>query len=188
MILVNLLPPEFRKQTTRLGGTWPSQSLLKILGAGFLALTLFFYVQYLFEIREFKKLNKEWMGLQEEVRRVDQIKTDMESGSKGERTFLERYIASSFRTTAILSSVSQLIPDSIWLVEVKILRQPKENTLLLKGVSVPSREKSSVQAIEKYLKDLKEKFPSGAELVLTTSRQQKDRSELTLFTAVFKWA
>lgn len=188
MILVNLLPSEFRKQTSRFGIPRPNQKFLKIGGVVFLSLTVFFYMQYLFELRTFKGLETEWFGIQQEVRHADQVKAEMEAGGKGERAFLEHYVLSPFQTTSILSAVSQLIPDSIWLVELKVLRQAKENTLLLKGVSLPSRDKSSVQEIERYLRDLKEKFPPGAELILTTSRQQKDRSELTLFTAVFKWA
>ena len=111
----------------------------------------------------------------------------MESGSKAERQFLENYVISPFPNTLILSALSELLPDPLWLVELKIVRQPKSNLLLIKGVSQSMREESSVQTIEEYLRALKEKFPANTDLVLTTSRQREGTTELTLFTAVFKW-
>jgi hypothetical protein len=187
MILVNLLPAEFRRDATHHGPSWPKKNIARAGAIVFLALTGIFYIQYLFGMKTLKGLESRRLAIQQDLQRVDRNRMEMEAGSKGERTFLENYAIPPFQTTSILSSVSQTLPNSIWIVELKVLRLPKDNTLLLKGVSLPSGEKSSVHEIEKYLRDLKDQFPGNAELVLTTSRQQKERMELTLFTAVFKW-
>ncbi len=190
MILINLLPPEFRKQKLRSPlGPLPESSrrLILIGGIFFVGLTLVFYTQYLFSLKTLGGLKKRWPVLQQEVQRINQIREDIEKGSKREKEFLENYVTSSFPTTNILTGVSKLLPDSMWLVELKLSRQPDANTFLLKGLAVPPKGRSSIQEIEEYLRALKDKFPKSTSLILTTSRQQKEGMELTLFTAVFKW-
>ena len=118
---------------------------------------------------------------------IASLKSKIEEGSKKEKEFLEHHITSPFPTTSILTAVSELLPDSIWLVELKVSREAKENTFLLKGLSLPSPHYSSIQDIEKYLREIKERFPPATQLILTTSRQVKENQELTLFTAIFKW-
>jgi hypothetical protein len=83
--------------------------------------------------------------------------------------------------------MSQFLPNSVWLVELKITRETKGTSLMLKGVALPLGTQSSVEIIEKYLRDMKGAFPVNTDLVLTTSRQQKEKRELTLFTAIFHW-
>ncbi len=187
MILINLLPLEYRKKGGSQHSVLRNKRLLNGIGAGFLILTFIFYVQYQWELLRFRELQTQWATLKEEVQRVTQLKTKIELGAKGESDFLQSYVASSFPTTAILSSVNVLLPPSIWLIELKVTRRAHENTLLLKGLSLPSQRGTSIPDIEKYLSGLKEKFPTRAEVILTTSRQLKENRELTLFTAVFKW-
>ena len=187
MIRINLLPPELRKTK----GFFLALILKKkvLIGAGslFVGLTLIFYIQYQLSLRTFKSLQSHWVFLQKDIQRVSDLQSSLESGSKKEKEFLERYVTSPLPLTAISNAVNQFLPDSVWLIEIKVDRKPQENNLLLKGFSVPSSHSSSIQDIEKYLRDLKAVFPPQAELILTTSRQTKDNAELTLFTAVFKW-
>lgn len=187
MILINLLPPEYRKERGSKSSFLRNKRALNGIGAGFLILTFIFYVQYQLESVQFHKLRTQWATLEKEVQRVTQLKAKIEQGVKGENDFLESYIATSFPTTVILSTVNVLLPPSIWLLELKVTRRTHENTLLLKGLSFPGRQGVSIQDIEKYLSGLKEKFPTRVDLILTTSRQLKENKELTLFTAVFKW-
>lgn len=153
----------------------------------FTVLTLIFYVQYQITLANLRVLQDKWLLMEKDVNRVTELKKKIEEGSSKEKEFLEGHVISPFPSTAILSALSAFLPDSIWLVELKITRKPDENSVLLKGLSLPSSRRSSIQDIEKYLRDLKEKFPPKTELILTTSRQVKDNRELTVFTAVFKW-
>lgn len=187
MILINLLPAEFRK------GTLGESRFLRLLqwaklgGILFLILTLALYAHHIFVSRALAKLQTQWQQLESDVMRIQQMRDEMNQGSKAQKDFLEKYVVAPFRATSILTYISEFLPDSIWLVELKILRQPLQGTLFLKGLSLPSGERSSVQQIEKYLGDLKAKFPEDTVLVLTTSRQQKEKAELTFFMAAFKW-
>lgn len=188
MILINLLPLEFRKQAVRGGASWLLGKPGKIVGIFFLGLTAIFYLQYLWAAYSLRELQSEWGGLQKEVGRVGQIRKELEGGVKGEKDFLAKYVVSPFRITTLLSAASELLPDSIWLTEMRIARESQENTLLLKGLSRSSPRNSSLEDVERYVRDLKERFPPGTDLLLTTSRQQKDSFELTLFTAIFQWS
>lgn len=188
MILINLLPLEFRKQAVRGGVPWLRGRPGKILGILFLVLTGIFYVQYLLAVTGLRELQSEWAVLQQEVLRVAQIRKELEGGVKGEKDFLTKYAVSSFPVTTLLNALSELLPDSTWLVELKISRDSQQNTFLLKGLSRASPRNSSLEDVERYVRDLKERFPAGTNLLLTTSRQQKDGFELTLFTAVFTWS
>lgn len=188
MIQINLLPKEFRRERTSPILLIQQKKHGRILGFVFLLLTLLFYIQYHMNLGKLRALREEWASLQGDVGRVTGLKNQIDSGGKKEKQFLEDYVTSPFPATAILSAVSTFLPDSIWLVELKISRRPNENTFLVKGFSLPKQKHSGIQDIEAYLRALKEGFPPETDLLLTTSRQVKEEMELTLFTAVFKWA
>ena len=187
MIRINLLPPELRKTKASYLSSAQKRKLLIGLGSIFLGLTLIFYIQYQLSLKTLKGLQVHWVSLQKDVQRVTALQSQLETGSKKEKEFLERHVTSPLPLTAILNAVNRSLPDSIWLIEIKISRQPQESSFLVKGFSVPSNRGSSIQDIEKYVRDVKGIFPSQTEVVLTTSRQPKENRELTLFTAVFKW-
>ena len=158
-----------------------------IVLALFLAVTMTFYVQYLLAFKSIKDLRNRWTLMQGDLLQVDKLRGELESGIKAERNFLDNHVLSGYRATEILSAVSELIPDAIWLYELRLIRELGGNTLVIKGAARSRKGKSSVQEIEKYLRDLKAKSPPNTELSLTTTRQEKETLELTMFTAVFKW-
>lgn len=187
MILVNLVPPEFRGRASHRWNLRSAKGVPLGFAVLFLVLTAIFYFQYLVTLREVKAYRQEWLSLQNDVMRVEETRRQMDAGSRGERTFLEEHILPLFRITSLLSAVSDLLPETVWLVELRVGREQGTDSFVLKGASLPLRGQSSVSEIEKYLGNLKEKLPQNTELVLTTSRQQNEKGELTLFTAAFKW-
>ncbi len=188
MIQINLLPPELRTDKKKLFSfSAKNKKILIAVSAALGVLTLLFYVQYLLSLGTLKELQKKWVTLQNDILRVSNLQLEIEEGSKKEKAFLEHDITSPLSVTAVFNTLNQYLPDSIWLIETKFTRQPKESIFLVRGYSLPSAQRSSIQDIEKYLRDLKQTFPSQTELILTTSRQTKENEELTLFTAVFKW-
>lgn len=187
MILVNLLPSQLRHRKGGTEVTLPKKQIGKIVFVLFLSVTAVFYVQYFISLHSIKGLRNRWALLQSDLLRVDKLRGELESGSKAEHSSLDKYVLSNYRTTEILSSISESIPDSIWLIELRVLRDAGGNTLVLKGAARSKKGRSSLQDIEKYLRDLKAKSPPNTELSLTTTRQEKEMMELTLFTAVFKW-
>ena len=158
------------------------------LGSLLVGATLVFYIQYHLSRKTLTGLQTHWVSLQKDVLRVSQLQTGLENGGRKEKDFLEHYVVSPLPLTIILNSINKFLPDSVWVIELKISREPQGSTFLLKGLSLPADGRSSIQDIEKYLRDIKEKFPEGTEVVLTTSRQTKEGKELTLFSAIFKWS
>lgn len=187
MILINVLPPEMRKKGLSRAARGGQRRLLRGLGLGFLAITLLFYVQYLLSMGRYGKLQKQWQGLQGDIGRVNALRSELDTGVRQEKEFLETNVFASPPTTQLFQSVSVFLPNSVWLEELKLSRHPKDHTLLLKGLSLPSKETSSIRNIERYLQSIKEGLPGDANVVLMTSRKQDQSFEVTLFTAVFKW-
>ena len=188
MITINLLPTELRSKGAPSPLFIHRKKILIGCGAAFVVLTLAFYLQYQLGLQALKNLQSRWLSLQKDVKRISELQLHIESGSKKEKEFLERYVTSPFPVTSILNAVNKFLPDSVWLIELKIARQPQESTLLLKGLSLPSSRRLGIQDIEQYLREMKAIFPPRTEVVLTTSRQVKENRELTLFTAIFKWS
>jgi len=188
VIHINLLPPELRTNGKKLFTLSAKQKKILIaVGAVLAILTVIFYIQYQLSLRALRQLQGKWTTLQKDIVRVSNLQSQLESGDKKEKAFLEHDVTSPLSLTAVLNALNQYLPDSVWLIEIKFARQPKESTFLVRGLSLPSSQHSSIQDVEKYLRDLKQTFPPETELVLTTSRQMKENKELTLFTAIFKW-
>lgn len=186
MILINLLPKEFSPVKAGL----PSLAIRRIgasIAVVFSVLTLLFYFQYLYQLKIYAELRERWSPLEQTVRQVAQVKAELEGGVKNEKGFIEKHVVPNLKFTALLNAINELLPESTWLVELQVERAVKGNTLVLKGVALPSRRETSIQEIEKYLRALRDRLPPGTNLLLTTSRQQKEKLELTQFTAVFKW-
>ena len=188
MIKINLLPAEFRTQAAVSSLFIHRRKIAAGGGAFFIVLTLVFYVQYQWAQHTLGGVESHWLSLQKDVQRVTELQLRIEGGSKREKEFLEQYVKSPFSVTAMLNAVNRFLPDSVWLIELKVTRQPKGSTFLIKGLSLPSSRKSSIQDIEQYLREMKAVFPPRTEVVLTTSRQIRENRELTLFTAIFKWS
>lgn len=186
MILINLLPKELNSVKPGL----PPLAVRRV-GTGitvvFSVLTLFFYFQYLHQLKIHAEFRRHWASLEHTVRQVAQVKAELEGGVKTEKDFIEKYVVPQLKFTTLFSSAGEHLPESAWLVELQLERAEKGNVLVLKGVALPSRKETSIQEIEKYLKTLRDELPPGTNLLLTTSRQQKEKLELTQFTAVFKW-
>lgn len=187
MISINLLPHEFRKVTVFTQRTWLRPRYMKLAGCIFVLITIIFYIQFLFYVKTYSGLQKKWPALYANAQRVAQIRNEVQGGIKSERDFIAQYLVSPLSTTVILSAISEFLPSSMWLVEVKLTRQPKENIFILKGLTHSEKGRTGMQEVEKYLKLVKEKFPPETRLTVTTSHQERERVELTFFTAIFKW-
>ncbi len=185
MIQINLLPEELRgreKKTVKVPG-------LKIgLGAGIfiLALTFFFYMDLIIARHKLKKLETEWFANQPKSQELNQLQQEVETVLKPEKKFLEEFVVTQTPLTHKLRWISEFLPETAWLLEVKLERKAEEKEdLFIKGLSLPSKEKSSIAQIETYLHDLKAKMPE-ANLSLTTTRQNLEGIDLTQFVANFQ--
>lgn len=183
MLQINLLPQEFRvkkKSETHV-------NYIKIAaGAGicFLILTVYFYFDYWSASRELKKMNAHWATLQPQSAQLKALEKEVETTLKPERNFLTKYVVTPKPMTYVLMWLSELLPDTAWLTELKMEQKDGEQSIFVKGLALPSKTQSSIEVIEDYIHKLKEKVPE-AKLSLTTTRQKLSQVEVTQFIANF---
>jgi len=184
MIKINLLPEEFREKEQKSSREIP---ILKIgIGAAALLaiLTIWFYIDFLLSSSRLRELETKWKAVQPEALVLSQLKQEVEAVLKSERDFLAAHVANEEPLTHKLMWLSEFLPEMAWLSEIKLQNDLEGHTLMVKGLCLPSREKTSIQNIEDYLHQIKGKMPE-VKLSLTTSRQIVEDTELTQFIALF---
>ncbi len=185
MIKVNLLPEEFRI-VHKSPNQFPVMRVSILVGIFFMILTVFFYFDYLHASKELKTLTATWTTLQPQSAQLKALETEVESTLKPERDFLLRHVMTAKPLTFGMSWVNELLPESGWLTELRMEQGQGTQSLFIKGLVLPSKERSSIELIEVFLHQLKERIPE-AELSLTTTRQKIEGAEVTQFTANFDW-
>jgi hypothetical protein len=185
MITINLLPEEFRvKEKTQ--SKYPVKQIAMGAGVLFAVLTVFFYIDFVFANFSLKKLQKESADILPQQQQLKQLETEVEQTLKPENAFLNKFVTADRPLTHLFSWVSEQLPASSWLTEFKLSREGQGGRLFLKGLTLPTKEKSSIEWIEVYLHQLKAQMPDS-NLSLTTSRQRVKGVEVTEFIANFDW-
>ncbi len=185
MIKINLLPEEFRivkKEKAEI----PYTRIAIGLGILFGILTGSFYLDYMNAQKELKKLEQTWATLQPQSAQLKALESEVETTLKPERDFLTKYVLTAKPLTFLLVWISEFMPDTAWLTEVKMEQSEAGQNLFIKGLVLPSKEKSSIELIEIFFHQLKEKIPESL-LSLTTTRQKLESVEVTQFIANFEW-
>lgn len=185
MITINLLPQEFRVQP-KSESNIPYVKIAIAAAVVFALLTLYLYGDLLFARTQLKKVQAEWAKVQPESLELKKLEDEVEKTLRPEKIFLESFVTAQKPLTLFMRWVSEFLPDSVWLTEFRMERKQDGGHFFIKGLALPSKEKSSIEAIEIYLHQLKEKIPE-AHLSLTTTRQTLEGTELTQFTANFSW-
>lgn len=188
MIEINLLPEEFRiKENASAKVDIPALKLA--IGAGVLLvlLTAYFYVDFLLSAGKLKKLEARWREVQPQALVLNRLQSEVEGVLKTERDFLKLFVTNERPLTHTLTWLSEFLPETAWLTEVKMQHNAEASNLVVKGLCLPTKEKSSIEHIEDYLHQLKQRM-QDAKLSLTTTRQIKDEIEVTQFVAVFDWS
>ena len=185
MLTINLLPEELRvrkKSSVQL----PYLKYAVIGAAVFLLVTVSFYFDYLAAVREFLEVEKTWKTIQPQSQQLKSLETEVETVIKPERNFLSKHVVTGRPMTGFMISLSVLLPETAWLTEVKMEQKEGNQNLFVKGVVLPSKTSSGIEAVEKYVHELQLKVPE-AKLSLTTTRQKISNLEVTQFIANFDW-
>ena len=185
MIAINLLPDEFRaveRKTLKL----PFLKYAVIGGVIFSLITAGLYVDFLAASIKLGRIQKEWEKIQPQFQVLNQLRGEVEGTLKQEKDFMQTFVTSQRSLTRLIMWVSELLPETAWLVEIQMERAGEGDHFLVKGLSLPTKEKSSIEQIEIFLQRMKEKLPD-AKLSLTTTRQTLEGVELTQFVANFDW-
>src|SRR5690349_2231669 len=158
MIRINLLPEEFRihdKVQTQI----PAMKIAVGAGVFFVILTVWFYIDFLIAQGKVTKVKEQWAILQPQSASLKQLETEVETVLKPQNQFLNRYVTAAQPLTHVLSWLSESLPEKAWLTEVKLEREGEGARLFVKGLALPTKEKSSIEQIESYLHDLKKNIP-----------------------------
>lgn len=187
MIEINLLPEEFRIKEKVAKKEVP---VIKIaIGAGVMLfiLTISFYFDYLGAAKKMKVVDAKWVEVQPQAKVLNELKEEVEQVLKKEKDFLAQFVTTERPLTFTLQWLSEYLPGTAWLTHVSLEHKKDSVGLAIQGLCVSSKDKTSIEAIEEYLHELKQKMPQ-AKLSLTTARQFENDIETTRFTAVFEWA
>ncbi len=186
MITINLLPQELReKKSSAL--RIPYGPLAILAGVLFLLMTFFFYGDYLRARSAFNRVQKEWARLNPELAQLKALETKIEVEMKGEKDFLEKNVLNTESMTRILSWVSEFLPQKGWLTGLKVEREGEGCRLTLRGVMLASRTQTGIEQIEEYFQKLKAKLPPQTSVMLTTSKEVKEKEGGTVFSANLEW-
>ena len=186
MIKINLLPQELRKGRTN-ATRIPYIPLAVLAGVLFLLMTFFFYGDYLRARSTYKNVQKEWAKLNPSMAQLKTLETQVEVEMKGEKDFLEKNVLNTESMTRILFWVSEFLPPKGWLTEFKAEREGEGCRLTLKGVVLASRTQTGIEQIEEYFQKLRTKLPPQTSVALTTSKEVKEKTAGTAFTAHLEW-
>ena len=186
MILINLLPEEFRVKPQD-----PQQGKYLKVAAGVgvlvLLLTFYFYTDYLGVSGKIKSLDAKWQQVQPQSQELNALKTEVEGPLKDEQRFLQQFVTTQKPVTQLMIWASELLPDGAWLEEVSLGHDQGKVDFVLRGTCMNSKTKTSIEQIETYLQGYKQKIPD-AKLTLKTTRMDMGQIELTQFTANFDWS
>lgn len=185
MIQINLLPEEFRLlENKKLDLPYLQYAILG--GVLFALITLILFIDFLIVSVKLGGINKKWSIVQPQFQILNQLQAEVEGTLKKEKEFIEGYVTTQTFYTQIFMAASEYLPEATWLTEMKMDRTVGGGAFLLKGLVIPVKGKSSIEIIEKYVNEVKNKIPESA-LRLTTARQTVEKVDLTEFVANYTW-
>ena len=186
MIRINLLPQELRIKKKAPSRPIPYKTLAIGIGAIFFILTIFFYADYWKQKIQLQQLEKAWKTAGPQLTELKALEAKIEGELKNEKVFLDTRLLAELPMTWVMSWINEFLPDRAWLTELNLDREGTYQVLILQGVALPSRERTSIEQIESFLYQFQQKLPHSR-LALTTSKQTKDGQELMTFSARFEW-
>lgn len=199
MIKINLLPVELRpvkKARPHKASVSGVPSLVSnkqmVLGGGiavllvFLAVTTLFYFDYLGLKGRLVKIDQDFAAIQPGVQEVRSLEQEVSSVLLTERDFLNAHILNKAALTSILQTISEALPEGVWLTALSINNSGKKRSFQIQGVVSGVKEKTNIQQIEEYLHQVHLIIP-GSHFVYSTGKQLADKVSATAFTANFEW-
>ena len=200
MILINLLPSELRvKETKKLN--LPYRQIGLVIFMIFLVTALYNLFLFVRVRGEYRKLDREWQAMAERSNEAEALEKDLGAAILSEVDFYDSFVDPTLESARVLNVVSDLLPRSAWLSELKLHRQKKELELILTGSSRSGLRGSRLIEIQNFVNELKNKIEpflgpltqtdpnvkKQIKVALTTSSKKGEAGrETTEFTASFK--
>ena len=132
------------------------------------------------------KVNQDFAAIQPSVQEVRSLEQEVSSVLQAERDFLNAHILNKAALTSILQTISESLPEGVWLTALSINNSGKKRSFQIQGVVSGIKDKTNIQQIEDYLHQVKMVIPSS-HFVYSTGKQLADKVSATAFTANFEW-
>lgn len=201
MILVNLLPQQLRlKETRRIN--IPYKPIVAGIFLIFLIFALYNLFLYVRVREEHRGLQRQWSSLAEQSAKADLLERELGVTILAEVEFYDALVDPNLEAAKVLNLISDLIPKSVWLTQLKFVRAQKEMQLVLNGLSESTGKSSKLIEIQNFANKLKDEMekvigPVSAvgpgvnkqiKVAVTTSSQKGEvgKAEVTQFAATFE--
>lgn len=201
MILINLLPEDLRIKEVRKIAI-PYREIAVGVFALFLIATLFNLFVYVRVRGEFRSLDKQWKELAPGNTEAESLEKELGATIVAEVDFYDQFVDPPLEAARVMNLMSDLIPASIWLDQMKFERKKRDIQLILMGFSESRGKSSTLVEIQKFANDLKARLEANigpasntnlnakkhVKATVTTSSQTAgtDQSEVIQFTATLK--
>jgi len=199
MIKINLLPRELRpakrskpQKVSVSGSPAVVSNKRMIIGGGlvaaiiFIVATILLYFDYMGLNQKLININQEFASIQPSVQEVRSLEQEVSSVLQTERDFLNAHILNKTALTSILQTISETLPEGVWLTTLSINNAGKKRSFQIRGVVSGIKDKTNIQQIEEYLHEIKMIIPSS-QFVYSTGKHLAGKVSATSFTANFEW-
>ena len=177
MILINLLPIELRPRVVKQTKipVLPIAIGLFIIFIGVSLINLYVSVN---KSQELRSLKTQWERLKIQNKEAEQLQRELSMGLKQEVNFYDTVVDPPIEVGMIFGFISELIPDSVRLVDLKYEGQRGKIQVVMNGFSEVSQAASKLVEIQKFANNLKEKAEE-----LSASANPVDSKEKKVFKA-----
>ncbi len=200
MIRINLLPVEFRQVEVKQNKFSPQVILLSVLFICLLvALCQFF--SYAGVRKKIHQSDAEMTQLTEPSKESDQLDQAINGKLLPEKRFFNQYVMSNYLVAEVMNELSDNLPDSVWLADLRFHREREALHLDLTGYSRITSKQIAVAQIQEYVNLIKGKMeeilrkgskeqekaaPQEVKVVLTTNLREISSMEAMQFAVSFK--
>lgn len=182
MILINLLPEDLRIKEVR-KTVIPYREIAIGVFALFLIMTLFNLFVYVRVRGEFRNLDRQWKELTPRNTEAESLEKELGATIVAEVDFYDQFVDPPLEAARVMNLISDLIPTSIWLDQMRFERKKRDIQLTLMGFSESRGKSSTLVEIQKFANDLKARLEANIGPASNTNLNAKKHVKVTVTTS-----
>ncbi|PIQ87244.1 MAG: hypothetical protein COV74_01610 [Candidatus Omnitrophica bacterium CG11_big_fil_rev_8_21_14_0_20_45_26] len=178
MIKVNLLPIEFRQVEVKQSRVKPQTALLAIFFL-LLAVALIQLFSYVTVQQKVHRFESEMEVLKAPSAKSDSLTTAIKSKLEPEIAFFRRHVLANVLVAEILNSASDLLPEGMWLSDIRLNRGGEAVVLEMTGYAKLTTKQIAVAQIQEYVNKLKAQLETMLNEGVSDNRMQEVKITLS---------
>lgn len=164
MITINLLPVEFRRKKEM-----PALLSLRfgIISACLISILLWIFFSSLKGMvqADLSAALSEWKGVELKSQEADKVMLEINQDLLERQKLKDAIQANRISWAYVLNEISNLLPESVWLDQLKLQWNEKKNLeFLLKGTARPRENEPDIKVIGRYVSDVERMMEKTFEL------------------------